>query len=283
MVCSFTVTGAGSVTEQLNALAEVMAKHLPPSGSRLRLLDVGGQAAPTLAARRDDLDITTPDALPAAMPEASADSITYLGATSALPPTFLGDALRLLRPGGRLIIADPDGVPDRAWVGRLEAAGHTRILVEAAGPGGVLVRGERPHTTSSTFARVRVAADADADDLTLATFDGPYVFVLVQQTPNKPAWKLEPGETLRWHAVTAHDDETQRLVAFTSLPKAVSLMQPAVVQGVVRDVNKVGKFSRSTAAQWPYPVWLNPPLDALRERAITLVPLDPTTAEAPDE
>jgi len=271
------------VTDRFSALAEVMAKHLPPSGSRLRLLDVGGRAAPTLTARRDDLDIVTSDTLPAEADPDSIDSITYLGDTSALPATFLADALRVMRPGGRLIMADPDGAPDKAWVGRLEAAGHTRILVEAAEPGGVLLRGEKPHTTDSTFARVRVAADTDANNLTLETFDGPYVFVLVQQLPNKPVWKLEPGEELRWNAVTADDGTTQHMVAFTSLPKAVSLMQPAVVQGVVRDVNKVGKFSRQTAADWPYPVLLNPTLDALKPQTIALVPLDPTTAESPDE
>ncbi len=271
------------MTDRFSALAEVMAKHLPPSGSRLRLLDVGGHTALTLAARRDDLDIDTPDMLPADAAPDSADSITYLGDMSTLPATFLADALRVLRPGGRLIMADPNGSPDKAWVGRLEAAGHTRILVEAAELGGVLLRGEKPHTTDSTFARVRVAADADADNLTLETFDGPYVFVLVQQTPNKPVWKLEPDEELRWNAVTADDGTTQRMVAFTSLPKAVSLMQPAVVQGVIQDVNKVGKFSRETAAAWPYPVLLNPTLDALKPQSIALVSLDPSTAEAPDE
>jgi SAM-dependent methyltransferase len=269
--------------DRFSPLVEVMAKHLPPSASRLRLLDVGGRAAATFAARRDDLDIRTLDRLPADTPDDSADSITFMGDTDVLPASFLTDALRVLRPGGRLIMADPNGKAGKAWVAKLEAAGHTRILVEAVEPEGVLLRGEKPHTTSSTFARVRVAADADADDLMLATFDGPYVFVLVQQTPNKPVWKLGPDEVIEWNAVVVVAGDTQRLVAFTSLPKAVSLMQPAVVQGVIQDVNKVGKFSRETATGWLYPVLLNPTLDALKRQTITLVPLDPATAEAPDE
>ena len=269
--------------DQLHALAEVMVKHLPPSGSRLRLLDVGGRATATFLARRDDLEIDAPDTLPVDDTPDSADSVTFLGDVNTLSDAFFVDTLRLLRPGGRMIVADPNGAPDKTWVQRLEAAGHIRILVEGAESGGVLIRGEKPHTTHSTFARVRVAANADADNLTLETFDGAYVFVLVQQSPNKPVWKLADDEELRWDAVTASDGNTQRMVAFTSLPKAVSLMQPAVMSGVVRDVNKVGKFSRETAVSWPYPVLLNPTLDALKTQTITLVPLDPTTAEAPDE
>jgi len=150
-------------------------------------------------------------------------------------------------------------------------------------PLGVLMRGEKPHTTDSTFARIKVAANTDDDNLTLADFDGPYVFLLVKQQPNKPVWTLDEDEQLTWDAVTVHPDREQMLVAFTSLPKAVSFMQPAVMQGFVDGVNKVGKFSRETAQTWSLPVTLNPTLESLRGEDVTLVSVDPTTAEAPDE
>jgi hypothetical protein len=268
-------------------LIEAMAKHLPPSGSTLRLWDIGGNVGEVLAEMRDDLDITPLDTLPDDAPPDAVDSIVALDYVGALDDAFLRAARQALRPGGRLIMVDTNGDPDKSIVQQLEDAGHTRILVEPAAetpePLGVLMRGEKPHTTDSTFARIKVAAQTDADNLTLATFDGPYVFLLVAQTPNKPVWALKEGETLTWRAVTIHADDEQQLLAFTSLPKAVSFMQPAVMQGVVTDINKVGKFSRATASTWDYPVRLNPTLDTVRGHKITLVPIDPDTAEAPDE
>lgn len=268
-------------------LIEAMAKHLPPSGSRLRLWDIGGNVGDVLAEMRDDLDITPLAALPNDTPSDAVDSIVALDYPAALDDAFLQAAWHALRPGGRLIMVDSASDPDKALVQALEQNGHTRILVETAAecpmPLGVLMRGEKPHTTDSTFARIKVAANVDADNLTLDAFDGPYVFLLVAQTPNKPVWALKEGETLEWQAVTLHDGGEQHLLAFTSLPKAISFMQPAVMQGIVTDINKVGKFSRATAQTWNYPVQLNPTLDAVRGREITLVPVDPTTAEAPDE
>ena len=52
------------------------------------------------------------------------------------------------------------------------------------------------------------------------------------------------------------------LLAFSSLPNAVAFMQPAVIAGTIKDVNKVAKFSRATAQDWR--VLINPALDAAR-------------------
>jgi hypothetical protein len=61
-------------------------------------------------------------------------------------------------------------------------------------------------------------------------------------------------------------------------------MQPAVIAGAVKDVNKVGKFSKPTAQTWSVPLLLNPPFEVLRQSdEVVLVPVDPDTAEAPDE
>ena len=241
-------------------LIEAMAKHLPPSGSTLTLWDIGGAAEDVLTELRDDLDITPVTAPPEQWDTTpnQVDSIVALDYERATDDDFLGAALRALRPGGRLIMIDAEGEPDKSTVQQLEKTGHTRILVEDAiecpMPLGVLMRGEKPHTTDSTFARIKVAANTDDDNLTLADFDGPYVFLLVKQQPNKPVWALDEGEQLTWDAVTVHPDGKQMLVAFTSLPKAVSFMQPAVMQGFVDGVNKVGKFSRETAQTWSLPV-----------------------------
>lgn len=269
---------------QLAELVALMVKHLPPSGARLHLWDVGGRVGALLPAHRADLRVQAVPDDPAQWPdtENTIDGIMGLGVPGTLAPAFLAAALRVMRPGGRMVLLEPQTDPTREIVTVLEDAGHTRILVEPA-PVGLLVRGEKPHTTASTFARVRVAADADADDLDWAAYAEPYAYLLVAQSPNKPVWALKPDETLTWQAVTVMLDGAQTLLAFTSLPKAVSFMQPAVMQGFVRDVNKVGKFKREVLAGWGVPVRLNPTLDGLRGVDVVMWAVDPAAAEAPDE
>jgi hypothetical protein len=277
----------GALSEDMRRqLVMVMVKHLPPSGSRLRLLDVGGQAEDVLTELRHDLEVQAVEDL-VGFEADTVDSIVALSHPSITDDDFQREALRVLRPGGRLIMALSTDSPTKSQVQQLESNGHTRILVEPAltepHTVGVLLRGEKPHTTQSTFARIRVAADNDADQLSLEDFDGPYVFVLVHQTPNKPVWALREGETLAWNGLSVMDGDVQTVVGFTSLPKAISLMQPAVMQGIVQDINKVAKFSRVTALGWDMPVLLNPTLDQLQTVEIRLISLDPATAEAPDE
>ena len=264
-----------------DALAQAMLRHLPPSGATLRLLDVGGQCGAVFSARRKDLNITTMDGAVAGWQLApdSFDAVVFQ--TPALADEFLAAVLAALRPGGRLIIGLLEGRSERRWVDLLDAAGYTRILVESA-PGGVLVRGEKPHTEQHTVDRIRQVADRDtASDL--SAFKGRYLHLLIVQTPNKPVWALHPDERVAWQAVVASIEDTPHLLAFSSLPKAVAFMQPAVMQGLVGGVNKVGKFSRETAQSWPLPVLLNPELDSVAGHEISFWSLDPNTAETPDE
>lgn len=266
-------------------LIEAMAKHLPPSAAALRLLDVNGAAGETLAKQRADLDVIAVSGDPAAwgVDEASADAVAAYD--SDLSGDLLTAALRALRPGGRLIAVDPRGEPSKTPVIMLESAGYDRILVETAAecplPVGVLMRGEKPHTTNDTLARVRVAATDAAT--ALADFRGRYVHLLVKQTPNKPAWKLEPGETITWDALALDTPNGVTLLAFSSLPNAVAFMQPAVLVGKITDVGKVAKFSRDTALAWRENVILNPDPSVLDNAQITLISVDPSTAETPDE
>lgn len=271
-------------------LIEAMAKHLPPSASRLRLLDFDGQAGAILSELRADVEVQPVEgAVDRWMPDV-VDTVDSVVAFGALPDAdVLVSALRAMRPGGRLIVVDPDREPEEAFVKTLEAAGFTRILVETAAecplPTGVLLRGEKPHTTPDTLERVQQVAAQDGDLLDLAAYNGRYVHLLVQETPNKPVWARAADEVVQWHAAAMQrsDGSPLTLLAFSSLPKAVAFMQPAVLNGRVNGINKVAKFSVETAGTWTLPMLLNPTADALDGAALTLVEIDPATAETPEE
>jgi hypothetical protein len=262
---------------------EAMAKHLPPSASKLRLLDVNGAAGEVLTISRADLDVVKVEGTPEGW-QLSPESVDAVVAfNNTLQPELLEAAITALRPGGRLIIMETDGEPGEERVQTLQNAGYTRILVESGIecplPTGVLMRGEKPHMTEDTLERIQGVAEHDEDAQTLTDFKGKYVHLLVKQTPNKPVWALEPGETLRWEAVTLDGV----LLAFSSLPKAVGFMQPAVVAGKIKDVSKVAKFSKSTAQEWTQLVLLNPTLDTLNGQHVSFIDIDPATAEKSDE
>ncbi|HYO87269.1 MAG TPA: hypothetical protein VER79_01405 [Candidatus Limnocylindrales bacterium] len=276
-----TVPAAGMGAYRLAAL-----KHLPPSASELHLADAGGGIGAVLAGVRADLTVTTAEGAAglALLPEASADAVTWLGpADPALP----AQALRVLRPGGRFIAVDPAGEPSVDHVAALEAAGFTRVLVEAAlvdaQASGVLLRGERPHTTADTLARVEGGAVRDAEVTDWTVFRGRYVHLLVQVTPNKPTWKLAPGEPVTWAATAVEKDGQPALLAFSSLPNAVAFLQRAVLAGVVQGVNKVAKFPRAEAQAWPQALIFNPALDVLAGRALIAVPVDAARAVTGEE
>ncbi len=276
---------AGTRTARL--LIQQMAKHLPPSASALRLLDVEGSAGAVLREDRPDLQVTVVHGDPSAW-EIDADRFDAVVAYDRpRDQAFLAAALRALRPGGRLIMVEAAETDAAEQVKTLEGSGYTRILVETGIecplPMGMLVRGEKPHTTDDTLARVKVASDNDPDLLNFDTYNGRYLFLLVRQTPNKPAWTLTPDDVIEWRVASLSDTQPPILLAFSSLPKAVSFMQPAVVEGVVKDVNKVAKFSRETAQAWDYRLLLNPTLDAIRGKSLSWLPIDPATAEVPDE
>lgn len=266
---------------------DAMAKHLPPSASQLNLLDIDGHAGEILSHRRKDLHVRTisrgaihDDSLA----NASIDSVV---AYDILPDVnLLVRVLELMRAGGRLIIVLPSADVSDTYVKLLENQGYVRILVEPAVDGlGVLIRGEKVHTSEDTLERIQLVATSDDDQLTLSSFRGRYVHLLIQQTPNKPVWKLQADETIRWHAVAIDGDEQVIVLGFTSLPKAVGFMQPAVIDGLIYDINKVGKFSKETIMAWDHSqtILLNPTVDAIRQLPLTRIEIDPATAEASDE
>ena len=61
------------------------------------------------------------------------------------------------------------------------------------------------------------------------------------------------------------------------------MVQPAVLDGKIKDVNKVAKFTKATAQTWTYPVLVNPALPDVEGQEIGLTNVDPDQAEASDE
>jgi len=263
---------------------DAMAKHLPPSASDLRLLDIGGVAGDELLERRPDLTIEVASLTTQHWnyPSESIDSVVAYDIL--LKPDLLENVLEIMRPGGRFIIVNPIGTVEETLVKTLENAGYIRILVEPAVSGsGVLIRGEKVHVTGDTLKRVGDVADRDADLLDLDNYRGRFVHLLIIQTPNIPVWKMKPEDEIKWNAIAVAAEGQTQVLAFSSLPKAVNFMQSAVLEGFIDGVNKVGKFSKETAKEWDFVTILNPLLFHIRNYDVVLIDIDKDSAEASDE
>ncbi|MCY4146288.1 MAG: hypothetical protein OXE95_00825 [Chloroflexi bacterium] len=255
-----------------------MAKQLPPSSASLRLLDLDGGSAAILSEARADLQ---PLPRTACQPNSLDAIVAYdLPLTSEL----LDEARGLLREGGRFIAVQPRRRVSQQLGEFLSDCGFVRILVEPALDGlGVLMRGEKPHRTREAQKRIQTVARTEADSLDMQRFRGRYLHLLIQQQPNRPAWARTAEDTISWRAAAIAALPQPILLAFSSLPKAVGFMQPAVLAGIVRDVNKVGKFSRETAQTWVFGLRINPTLESLHGERLVYIDIDPASAEAPDE
>lgn len=228
----------------MNHDSSLFAKHLPPSAGLPRVLALDQRASAELP----------PEITPARSASAGEQFDAIVGYAA---PHALEEWLPRLRPGGRLILAG-NAAPEAA-LAALTGAGYIHCLVEEHA-GLTLYRGERPPHGASTE-RIRAVAQSP-----ISSLQSPFVFLLITQTPNKPAWKLAPEEKLEWRAATVLDPANGRpvLLAFTSLVKAVAFMQPAVLVGFLRGVNKVGKFRAEAAQGWPLTVVVNPVFDDWR-------------------
>lgn len=273
-----------------------LTRHLPPSASVLRvwaLDDLTGLFFREQAARAGRFEITGGTA-----PTAPVDAVA--GYRDGMPAAdALALYLQALRPGGRLILlvaAETDDVNLTAERGQtLEQAGFVRVLAEPV-YGVMVVRGEKPHTTGDTLARVRVAADADDTAHTYTPFEataynGRFVFLLTQSAAKRRPWETDTGANagadadLTAIAIASMNDEGRSPVAlgFSSLPKAVAFMQPMILAGRITGVNKIAKFTRETAAAWPFAAWLNPPATALEGNTLTTVRVSASSAVTGDE
>jgi hypothetical protein len=258
-----------------------MLRHLPPSASALHVVDVGGACSDVLTSQRSDLIVQTASLAVRdwSFAVSQTDAITIFD--TLLTPDLLAACLEILRPGGRLIAVQPEGQVDASHGVMMERAGLVRLLVEAAVDGqGVLMRGERAHLTTNTAARVQVAAAQDADALALEAFKGRFIYLLIRQTPNKPPWKITPDDVVVWEAVTLAD---MKLLAFTSLPKAVAFLQQAVLQNGFVGISKVAKFQRDVPLFHHHRVVLNPTFESALTQTHGFLTIDPQMAEASDE
>lgn len=270
-------------TRTAQLLIQAMAKHLPPSASALRLLDIEGASGAVLAQERGDLVVIAVHGAPDAWDIEAGTFDAVVAYNTPHEAEFLAACMAALRHGGRFISVNAEVEPNAEAVATLEKNGYTRILVETGIecplPLGALMRGERPHTTEDTLERVKVASDNDADMVNWDTYNGRYIHLLVKQTPQKPAWKLTPEDVIEWQVVAVQGDQ---LLGFSSLPKAVSFMQAAVLANHIEGVNKVAKFSRATAQNWTQPLRINATPDILAQ-GMSWIAIDPATAETPDE
>jgi hypothetical protein len=260
----------------------VFAKHLPPSAGLPRVLALDQAAAAELAGLAE----ITPSAAPGEWPAGPFDAVVGPAA-----PEQLEALSSRLRPGGRLILAD--AAAPAALLTALTQAGLIHCLVEPQGAV-TLYRGERPPAGSSIERHTQLAAsipttaafNASPGMTDAAAINTPFVFLLVSRTPNKPAWKLEPGEFVAWRAATLIPAAGAQpvLLAFSSLVKAVAFLQGAVLARRLAGVNKVGKFRAEASQTWPLPLTLNPDFDQVRDlEAGPLFDLDPHTAITGDE
>jgi hypothetical protein len=259
---------------------QALAKHLPPSSSALQLLDVGGTCGEYLQELRPDVQVGVASLAISnwQYAENSADAIT--GYDIHITDEFLKQALKILREGGRLIVLNPHAGFETHYAQQLTTHGYVRLLVEnAITHHGVLIRGERTHSQQDTLARIQTIATHDVNTLTLEQYHGRFVHLLIKQSPNKPVWKLTPDENITWQAVQMGEF----VLAFTSLPKAVGFMQSAVLENLIKDVNKMPKFKKELAQTWQFPILLNPILDPIKQLQLAWYPIDMHTAEASDE
>ena len=244
----------------------MFAKHLPPSAALPIVLALDPQAESACDPER------------VALAAADASSVDALYGTHW--PEQLAELRERLRPGGRLILTLVDDLAEgEARLAALQAAGYIHCLVEALPDGGWLCRGERaPFDTGLARLTTVAAGPAPANDTALV--------LLIRQTPNKPTWRLDPGERRVWEAASLIDPATGRpaLAAFTSLVKAVAFMQPAVLAGFLEGINKTGRFATAQVEAWGLPVIVNPAFEDWRNAAPgPRIQVDPAQALAAEE
>jgi hypothetical protein len=261
----------------------VFAKHLPPSAGLPRVLVLAPAAAAELAGMVE-MVLAAPGADD--WPAGPFDAVAGPAAPALLPA--LGQRLR---PGGRLILTHAS--EPEALLAALTSAGLIHCLVEPQGPV-CLYRGERP-PVGTTLERHQALAQDEAGaatshyQLPIATYPDlptPFIFLLIQRTPNKPAWKLAAGELVTWRAATLAraGGAAPVLLGFSSLVKAVAYMQGAVMARRLAGVNKVGKFPAEAMQGWPLPLVLNPDFELVRGlEPGPLFEVDPQTAITGDE
>ncbi|HET7088544.1 MAG TPA: hypothetical protein VFL17_07840 [Anaerolineae bacterium] len=237
----------------LQEIADLVAKHLPPSAERVRLRPLDERA-------REWAEAVAAATFAQVSDEGECDAA--LGAHLARLP---GAALR---PGGRAIfLLFGEARPPDELATALAEAGFVRILIEPVLDGAfILARGEPRSDVPDRNALVA----ALGAELSVAPAGGPlprYLHLLVRQTPPTRGWDPADSAPVTWEAMTVRDTASGEsvLIGFSSLAKAVAFMKPAALAGALPDVNKLPRFGGETVAGWGMPVLLNPAFETLRE------------------
>lgn len=241
------------------------------------------------------------------LPDGSLDAVAMYGmvAQTVNEKRIFSEARRVLRPGGRLLafvdhattLASLGAAP-QPYAEMLIRFGFVRVLSEVLAHG-VFCRGEKAYKSEFTTVE-RIAATArpaltgpalttllQGESLMLVR--ARYLHVLIQETPNIPVWRRTPDDVIGWQtplfqATAGRLAQQQFVLAFSALPKAVAFMQTAVLSGLVHDINKIAKYRKSVAVEWPFPVLLNATSDVASNFSTnSMVKLDPNKAESPDE
>jgi len=248
------------------------AKHLPPSAGLPRMLALDEATKDSLL---PEIELIT-----TLVETVAADSLDAI--VGQAPPDRVPGLFRLLRPGGRLILAHPSD--PETLLHALTTAGLIHCLTDSEN-GLTLYRGERPPVGSSVERLSNLQSSVSNPSASLRPgLQSPDLFLLITRTPNKPAWRLAPDEKIEWRATTILNEDLPALLAFASLVKAVAFMQKAVLGKMINGVNKVGKFPASIVSTWELPLLVNPEFENLK--SATLGPsfqVDPRTAITGDE
>jgi hypothetical protein len=236
----------------LNAIVEVIAKHLPPSADRVRIcaLDAPARAwAGALAAAHFVGVVDTGEC-----------DATLASRLRSIAPVKL-------RPGGRAIFLLADERRSLSEVAAImQHAGFTRILTESVLDGAfILARGE-PIAAASPDRNAEAARLGEG--LRVAQAGDPlprYLHLLVHQEPPSRGWEQPDLQSVTWHAATVRDMAQDRsvLLGFSSLVKAVAFMKPAVLAGAIPDINRLPRYRGEQVAGWGMAVLLNPAFEVL--------------------
>ena len=245
---------------ELLDITTLILKHLPPSAS------IPNVQACDERSRRWGMSLERQGHI-------TVDNARPIDGVLASELSFAPEAASILRPNGRAIFLVPNttDVAPEAVVQTLTAAGLVRILMEAVlDDAYLLARGERPTEHAHPTARIAAIAQLapNASEVVEATEIAQQyrsLHLLVRQNPPMRGWTAESDFT--WQAITVRDTQADRVVllAFTSLVKAVAFMQPAVIAGVMSNVNKLPRYETELLIKWNLPLIVNPTFEALRE------------------
>ena len=258
----------------------MFAPHLPPSAALPIVLALDPQAEAALASY---VEGGSGGGEPGQAVAAPADARDVDALLACRWPEDLAASRDRLRPGGRLIILLSNTTSEiehgERRLAELHQHGYIHCLIETLPAGGWLCRGERPPLHSGAQRLAGLASSIEAGSARA-------LVVLVKQTPNKPAWRLEPGERRVWEAARLVDPSTGEpaLLTFTSLVKAVAFMQPAVLAGLLTGINKTGRYALEQVEAWGLPLVVNPAFEDWRSASLAEpVLIDPAQSLASEE